>query len=78
MPVSRAHTALTGIYEISRILTRPARLEATLSGVMNLLAGFLDMHHGLIALIGDNDETTTVVGAGQSEETAREYFEKLP
>lgn len=75
---SRAHTALMGIYEISKVLTRPARLEEALSGVINLLASFLDMNNGLIALIDDQDETTTVVGAGWSEVTAREHFERLP
>jgi Nif-specific regulatory protein len=75
---SSAHAALLGIYEISKVLTRPARLEEALSGVMRLLASFLDMHDGLIALIGEDDETTTVVGSGWSEGTAREQFERLP
>jgi Nif-specific regulatory protein len=75
---SRAHSALIGIYEISRLLTRPARLEVALSGVINLLASFLDMNNGLIALLDEEDRTTTVVGSGWSEATAREHFERLP
>jgi Nif-specific regulatory protein len=75
---SRAHSALIGIYEISKLLTRPARLEMALSGVINLLASFLDMNNGLIALLDEEDRTTTVVGAGWSEATAREHFERLP
>ena len=75
---SRAHTALMGIYEISKVLTRPARLEEALSGVINLLASFLDMNDGLIALIDEDDETTMVVGAGWSEGSAREHFERMP
>ncbi|HEX8927059.1 MAG TPA: sigma 54-interacting transcriptional regulator, partial [Terriglobales bacterium] len=75
---SRAHSALLGIYEISKVLTRPARLEEALSRVINLLASFLDMNNGLIALINDIDEPTTVVGAGWSEGSAREHFERLP
>lgn len=75
---SRAHSALIGIYEISKLLTRPSRLEMALSGVINLLAGFLDMNNGLIALLDEEDQTSTVVGAGWSEATAREYFERLP
>ena len=75
---SRAYSALVGIYEISKVLTRPARIEAALAKVINLLAGFLDMHHGLIALLDEMDQTTTVVGAGWSEATAKEYFERLP
>ncbi|MHB8302569.1 MAG: nif-specific transcriptional activator NifA [Acidobacteriaceae bacterium] len=75
---SRAHSALIGIYEISKILTRPARLEMALSGVIHLLASFLDMNNGLIALLDEEDQTSTVVGTGWSETTAREHFERLP
>jgi Nif-specific regulatory protein len=67
-----------GIYEISKLLTRPARLEMALSGVINLLASFLDMNNGLIALLDEEDRTSMVVGAGWSEATAREHFERLP
>jgi len=49
MPLNtRANSALLGIYEISKALARPARLEITLAGVINLLAGFLDMKDCLI------------------------------
>ena len=76
--ISRANSALIGLYEISKALTRPARLELALSRVINLLASFLEMNNGLIALLDEDDETTTVVGAGWSEATAKEYFERLP
>jgi len=75
---SRANSALMGIYEISKLLTRPARLEMALSGVINLLASFLDMNNGLIALLDEEDRTSMVVGAGWSEAKAREHFERLP
>jgi Nif-specific regulatory protein len=75
---SRANSALIGMYEISKVLTRPARLEMALSGVINLLASFLDMNNGLIALLDEDGQTSTVVGAGWSEATAKEYFERLP
>jgi Nif-specific regulatory protein len=74
----RANSALIGIYKISQVLTRPGRLEVALSGVINLLASFLDMNNGLIALLDEDDRTSIVVGAGWSEETAREHFERLP
>lgn len=76
--ISRAHSALTGMYEISKALTRPARLEMALSTVINLLGSFMEMNNGLIALLDERGETTTVVGAGWSEATAKEYFERLP
>lgn len=74
----RANSALIGIYKISQVLTRPERLEVALSGVINLLASFLDMNNGLIALLDEDDRTSVVVGAGWSEATAREHFERLP
>ena len=74
----RTHAALMGIYEISKVLTRPARLETALSGVVNLLHSFMDMSGGLIALLDEEDQTTTVVGAGWNEAEAREHFERLP
>jgi len=67
-----------GIYEISKVLTRPARLETALSGVVNLLDSFLDMSGGLIALLDEEDCAVTVVGARWSEARAREHFERLP
>ena len=73
----RADVALYGVYEISKLLTSPARLEVTLAKVMHLLSSFLDMRHGLIALLGDNGPEV-VVGSGWSEATARRYFEQLP
>jgi Nif-specific regulatory protein len=75
---SRANSALVGMYEISKVLTRPARLEVALSGVINLLASFLDMNNGLIALLDEQGHTSTVVGAGWSEATAKEHFDRLP
>jgi len=74
----RTHAALMGIYEISKMLTRPARLETALSGVVNLLNSFMDMSGGLIALLDEEDRTTTVVGAGWNEAEAKEHFERLP
>lgn len=70
--------ALGGIYEISKILTRPARVEVTLSSVITLISSFLDMRHGLIALLNDEGEPQVVVGSGWNEEVSKRYFEHLP
>ena len=83
VPVGRAGTgrraaALYGVYEISKVLTAPARLETTLASVMTLLSSFLDMRHGLIALLDNRGEPEMVVGSGWSEAVAKRYFEHLP
>jgi len=74
----RSDIALAGVYEISKLLTVPARLESSLAGVLQLLASFLDMRHGLIALLDDVGAPEVVVGSGWSEATARRYFARLP
>ncbi len=71
-------TALVGIYEISKLLASPARLENVLAGVLTLLSSFLDMRHGLIALLDDKGAPDTVVGSGWSEGAAKMFFERLP
>lgn len=70
--------ALTGIYEISKILTAPSRLETTLSNVINLLSSFMQMRHGIISLLADDGVPDIVVGAGWSEGTDERYRARLP
>jgi len=70
--------ALYGVYEISKLLTAPGKLEAILARVLQLLSSFLDMRHGLIALLGESGEPEVVLGSGWSEATAKRYFERLP
>ncbi len=74
----RADIALVGMYEISKLLAVPARLETSFSGVLQLLASFLDMRHGLIALLDDRGAPEIVVGCGWSDANARRYFARLP
>jgi Nif-specific regulatory protein len=70
--------ALYGVYEISKLLTTPGRLEVILGKVLQLLSSFLDMRHGLIALLGEDGRPEIVVGSYWSEATAKRYFEQLP
>jgi len=73
-----ADIALYGVYEISKLLAQPERLEVTLGQVLNVLSSFLDMRHALIALLNGQGAPDAVVGAGWREDTARRYFEALP
>jgi Nif-specific regulatory protein len=75
---NRAEMALGGIYEISKLLASPNRLEPTLSGVLALLSSFLDMQHGLIALLTSDGTPELVVGSGWSETNGVKFFERLP
>jgi Nif-specific regulatory protein len=76
--VRRADIALVGVYEISKLLAVPTRLESAFSSVLQLLASFLDMRHGLIALLDQRGAPEMVVGSGWSDTTARRYFDRLP
>ena len=70
--------ALTGIYEISKILNAPNRLENTLSSVLNVLSSFLQMRHGVISLLADDDVPDITVGIGWNEGTDERYRSRLP
>jgi Nif-specific regulatory protein len=70
--------ALIGIYEVSKILAKPARLETMLSNVLNLLSSFLEMQHGTIVLFDDDDVPDVVVGACWTEEVSAQGHVRLP
>ncbi|MER2605149.1 MAG: nif-specific transcriptional activator NifA, partial [Siculibacillus sp.] len=63
--------ALFGIYEISKILTTPARLEVTLSNVVNVLTSFLQMRRGMIVVLDGSDEVEIVATAGWAGEASK-------
>ena len=75
---TRADIALRGIYEISKVLAVPGRLESTLANVLTLLSSFMDMRHGLVTLIDEDGTPVNVVGIGWSEERAGAWFGRLP
>ena len=77
-PLDLSKSALVGIYEVSKLLASPNRLERTLAGVLALLSSFLDMRHGLFALLDKQGEPEIVVGSGWSEGNAKKYFDHLP
>jgi Nif-specific regulatory protein len=76
--VPLSEIALTGIYEISKILSTPARLETTLSNVVNLLSSFMQMQHGVISLLADDGIPDITVGVGWNEGTDERYRVRLP
>lgn len=75
---TRTDVALRGIYEISKILAMPTRLESSLANVMTLLSSFLEMHHGIVALLDERGDPRSVVGIGWSEDQAHRWFGRLP
>ena len=77
-PIPLSEIALTGIFEISKILAAPTRLEITLANVVNLLQSFMQMRHGVVLLLADDGVPDIAVGAGWSEGTDERYRMRLP
>ncbi len=75
---TRADMALRGVYEISKVLAVPGRLEMTLANVLTLLSSFLDMRHGLVTLLDEEGTPVNVVGIGWREERAGVWFGHIP
>jgi Nif-specific regulatory protein len=78
VPSSRAETALLGIYEISKILAVPGRLDQVLFHVLHVLAGFFDLRRGLVALLDENGAAKSAVCVGWRDGEARDHFANLP
>ncbi len=62
----KADQLLTGIYEISEVLTAPNRLEITLANVVGILPSFLRMRHGAILVVDAEGETEIAATAGNT------------
>ena len=77
-PKANAEMALFGIYEISKILTTPARLEVTLSNVVNVLTSFLQMRRGMIVVLDDPGEIEIVAAAGWTRQGGERAIDTLP
>ena len=59
-----AEMALFGLYEISKILNAPVRLESMLASVVNILTSFLAMRRGMIVVIDEAGDPAVVAAAG--------------
>ncbi|MBI4690817.1 MAG: nif-specific transcriptional activator NifA [Nitrospirae bacterium] len=61
---------ITALYEISKLLGSSLNLRSNLRGVMRILAEYLDMKRGTVAL-RSNNEVSIVAAHGMSEEEIR-------
>jgi Nif-specific regulatory protein len=74
----RGDVTLWTVYALSKILTTPERLETTLARVLDLLANFLTLRHGLIALVDPEGTPELVVTAGWTEGAPGPTAAQLP
>ena len=73
-----AEMALFGLYEISKILNAPVRLESMLASVVNILTSFLAMRRGMIVVIDETGEPEIVATAGWAGEVKGRPIDSLP
>ncbi|MCA6107994.1 nif-specific transcriptional activator NifA [Bradyrhizobium cenepequi] len=71
-------SAIIGIFEISKVLTAPCRLEVTLTNAVDLLQSFVQMRHGIVSLFHDDNVPDITVGAGWSDGSDECYRMRLP
>jgi Nif-specific regulatory protein len=71
-------TALLGVYEISKILTAPARLEQTLANVVSVLSSFLDMKLGMITILDQLGNPEIVATSGWVGHDGSKPIDTLP
>jgi Nif-specific regulatory protein len=67
---------LTALYEISKLLGSSLNVRSNLRGVMRVLAEYLDMNRGTVALREDN-EVSIIAAHGMTEEEIRRGRYKL-
>jgi Nif-specific regulatory protein len=76
-PRGRSDITLAGVYEISKILVAPSRLETTLANVLNLLSSFLDMRNGTVVLVDEEGLPDIVIGTCWSAEMSTQRRDTL-
>lgn len=74
----RATISLSGIYEISKVLAEPARLEITLANVVNILSSFLQMRHGALIVLDDGGLPEIIATAGYFHKPGESHFMPIP
>ena len=65
-----SETALSGIYEISKIVTSPASLKVMLNNVVSVMSSFLDMRLATLALLDDEGDPEINVSASTDPDMA--------
>ncbi len=75
---TQASLSLLNVYEISKILTSSADLQAQLRAVLNLLASYMEMRRGIVAITGGDGEMRVVAAAGLSAHAVNDGAADLP
>ncbi len=63
-PSAYREIALTGVYEISKVLAAPQPLERTLASVIAILSSFMQMRRGMILMLDDAGDPELAASSG--------------
>ncbi|WP_018097516.1 nif-specific transcriptional activator NifA [Sinorhizobium meliloti] len=63
---TKGNIFVSGIYQISKVLNAPTRLEITLTNVVNILSSMQGMRHGAIVILEDGTEPEIIATAGST------------
>jgi len=74
----QASLSLVNIYEISKILTSAMSLGDQLRAVLNLLASYMDMRRGIVAVVDGEGEMRVVAAAGLSADAVNDGVADMP
>ena len=74
----KASLSLVSIYEISKILTSTADLQSQLRAVLNLLASYLEMRRGIVAVSDADGALRVVAAAGLSSSAVNSGAADMP
>ena len=73
-----SETALSGIYEISKIVTSPASLKVMLNNVVSVMSSFLDLRLAALVLIDGEGDPDIKVSASTEHEMAPTGDAEIP
>jgi Nif-specific regulatory protein len=78
MTESKASLSLVSMYEISKILTSTDDLQAQLRAVLNLLASYMEMRRGIVAITDGDGALRVVAAAGLSSSAVNDGAADMP
>ena len=74
----KASLSLVSMYEISKILTSTEDLQAQLRAVLNLLASYMEMRRGIVAVTDGSGALRVVAAAGLSSSAVNDGAADMP
>ena len=75
---SKASLSLVSMYEISKILTSSVDLQAQLRSVLNLLASYMEMRRGIVAITDGHGSLRVLAAAGLSSSAVNDGAADMP